>query len=324
MLVIEASGVNDAYEEAVELMAEFGEWQDSRNGRVRVSTRPVTTVYYNPRERVLLNECRDANPFFHFFECLWMLSGSNEGAFLDRFVRDFSSRYAEPESGRIWGAYGHRWRRHFGIDQLDRAVELLRENPLDRRVVIAMWDPWIDLQSEYSTESRLPARDVPCNTHIYPRIVGGRLDITVMCRSNDVVWGAYGANAVHFSFLQEYLAGRIGVEVGRYYQISNNWHLYESVASKFRLVGERWYPGHVPIGNDWDWWDQDLSTFMRSPGAEREYRNSWFSEVARPMWSVHEEWSEGRRESVLEMVEAVAAPDWQTAAREWMERRLRK
>jgi thymidylate synthase len=52
------------------------------------------------------------------------------------------------------------------------------------------------------------------------------LDLTVLCRSNDVVWGAYGANAVHFSVLQEYLAGRIGVDVGVMYQFSNNYHGY--------------------------------------------------------------------------------------------------
>jgi hypothetical protein len=54
------------------------------------------------------------------------------------------------------------------------------------------------------------------------------LDLTVCCRSNDAIWGAHGANAVHFSVLQEYLAARIGVGVGTMYQWSNNYHAYES------------------------------------------------------------------------------------------------
>jgi hypothetical protein len=46
-------------------------------------------------------------------------------------------------------------------------------------------------------------------------------------RSNDIVWGAYGANAVHFSYLLEYVASSIGVKVGRYWQVSNDFHIYE-------------------------------------------------------------------------------------------------
>jgi len=45
-------------------------------------------------------------------------------------------------------------------------------------------------------------------------------------RSNDAVWGALGANAVHFSMLQEYLAVMIGCAVGKYWQVTNNLHLY--------------------------------------------------------------------------------------------------
>ena len=46
------------------------------------------------------------------------------------------------------------------------------------------------------------------------KIKNGRLQMTVHCRSNDIIWGTYGANAVHFSILQEYVAARIGVDLG--------------------------------------------------------------------------------------------------------------
>jgi hypothetical protein len=41
-----------------------------------------------------------------------------------------------------------------------------------------------------------------------------------------MLWGAYGANVVHFSILQEVLAHEIGVSMGVYRQVSNNFHVY--------------------------------------------------------------------------------------------------
>ncbi len=41
-------------------------------------------------------------------------------------------------------AYGYRWRRHFGRDQLREAVNTLAEEPTSRRVVVAAWDPGAD------------------------------------------------------------------------------------------------------------------------------------------------------------------------------------
>ena len=52
--------------------------------------------------------------------------------------------------------------------------------------------------------------------------------MTVCNRSNDMLWGAYGANAVHMSMLQEYMALMIGVEVGVYTQISDSFHVYQN------------------------------------------------------------------------------------------------
>ena len=41
-------------------------------------------------------------------------------------------------------AYGYRWRRHFGRDQLREAVNTLAEEPTSRRVVVTAWDPGVD------------------------------------------------------------------------------------------------------------------------------------------------------------------------------------
>lgn len=320
MYVIEAGSVDDAYERAILLMSMRGELSSSRNGDVLSTPFPVTTAYRHPQQRVILNQHRDANPFFHFFESLWMLQGRNDATWLDTFVSDFSSRYAEAD-GTQYGAYGHRWRHQFTVDQLEVVIERLRHSPSDRRVVIQMWDTDFDL---WPLDSGLQEpRDIPCNTQIYPRIVSGRLDITVTCRSNDVVWGAYGANAVHFSMLHEYLSGRIDVPIGTYYQMSNNWHLYTAVASKFQSdLRLPEYPGVVNMGTNWEFWDLDLDRFMVDPDSEQQYSNEWFYRVARPMWRAHGLWKSGDKIGARQVADTIAAPDWRLAVVMWMDRRI--
>src|SRR5207237_2010921 len=78
----------------------------------------------------------------------------------------------------------------------------------------------------------------PCQKHQGKREKGGCddekaaairvLDMTVINRSNDTLWGALGSNYVHFSFLHEYISLATGCVVGRYNQFSNNLHVYVS------------------------------------------------------------------------------------------------
>lgn len=320
-MIIQGRNVNENYFNSIDRIRCIGNEEDSRNGKVLVAPWPIMTVTDRPTERVLFCPNRDANPFFHFFECLWMMYGSNDGKWLDRFVGDFSSRYGE-EDGTIHGAYGARWRKWSGWDQLLTTVDLLRKNKKDRRVVVSMWDPNQDLAENVG--------DVPCNTHMYPRIrsteSGDVLDLTVCCRSNDIIWGATGANAVHFSFLQEWMAAQIGVGVGKMYQLSNNWHAYENTLEKVGepVLYDKYASGDVspyPICQVPNAWDEDLRRFMDVP-CKYFYSNSFFNEVAVPMWNAHCAWRGGNRSEAMDIVILVAATDWREATRAWMQRRI--
>lgn len=340
MHVINCRNVNDAYFKGLQFLSEMGEHQKSRAGEVIVAPMPVTTSYDQPRERVLFDRWRDANPFFHLMEALWMLAGRNDATWLDQFVKDFSSRYAE--DGTMHGAYGHRWRSHWwddnrpgdplsadfsAIDQLQVVIDLLAADPLDRRVVIQMWDPEYDLGAV--------KRDIPCNLCVAPRIVFGSLDITVFCRSNDAIWGAYGANAVHFSVLQEYLAAKIGIPVGAYYQISNNFHAYTDVfEAKFnKLHSYNLQPYDepeiqiTPIVTTPSRFDEDLAMFFRNPEPQpSEYVNPFFNNIAVPMFYSFKRWREGKRDRALDMITTTldhGKSDWLVAARQWYTRRLK-
>src|ERR1044072_3080995 len=286
MYLINAVNVNDAYLKGLELLHRVGEESDSRAGRVLVAPMPVVTSYLNPTQRVLFDKSRDANPFFHLMESLWMLAGQNDARWLDQFVGDFSARFGEKD-GIQHGAYGYRWRHAFGFDQLTEVIKKLKANPSDRQAVIQMWDcsDYDDLMGDW--------KDRPCNTHIYLRMRRGDvswfLDITVCCRSNDVIWGAYGANAVHFSVLQEDLAKRIGDDghVGNYYQLSNNFHEYVDVLSKMHPSPSSMFKylpdgrGSTPIVTNPQHFDSDVLAFVK--GLRPTFANGFFPLVAVPM-----------------------------------------
>src|SRR4051812_24359480 len=90
------------------------QWPEVRNVSPRGSPtleypEPVITHYARPLERVLFSPDRDANPFFHFFEALWMLAGRDDVEFLAALLprmQEFSD-----DGVRLAGAYGYRWKK---------------------------------------------------------------------------------------------------------------------------------------------------------------------------------------------------------------------
>lgn len=204
---------------------------------------PVATVYRCPAECVLLDPVRDANPFFHLYEALWILAGFNDVsrvAYYSKQIAEYSD-----DATVFHGAYGHRMRFAYGVDQIEAVVDTLSRDPLSRRAVIGLWSPTLDIAQEQSGT----AKDIPCNTTIYCKLRDGALHITVCNRSNDAVWGCYGANAVQFSFLQQYIAARLGVAIGTYTQISDSLHVY--LDGKAGEVWERCRIGRPPLLQDY-------------------------------------------------------------------------
>jgi hypothetical protein len=224
--VIPGVNVNTVFTDALWWLKVSGLKERSRNGPVLVAPGPVISEYRRPWERLVFNPDRDANHVFHLMESIWMLAGQNDV----RWLLPFNARFVDYTDNGVTqhGAYGYRWRDFFNVDQIHDVIEELRANPDSRRAVIGMWDPEFDL--------RAPVRDVPCNTHIYFDCRGGKLNMTVCNRSNDALWGCYGANVVHMSVLQEVIAWGVGVPIGVYRQFSNNLHVYTDLPMAATLL----------------------------------------------------------------------------------------
>jgi len=331
MYVVRARNVNDALRQGAALLDKHGVLRESRNGPVKVADMPVTTIYERPLERVLFDPTRDANPFFHLVEALWMLAGRDDLKILTEYVATMS-RFSDDGGKTQPGAYGYRWRNHFASgDQLTWAIRRLKADPNDRRVIIQMYDADIDQPAADNN-----GKDIPCNIVAAPWIdAASRLSMTIFCRSNDMILGAYGANAVHFSFLQEYLAQGIGVRVGAMNQVSNNFHAYLSNIDKHAedaardLYSDNAVSPYPLMGNANDvvsiqQFDEDLTFFFDDPAAPG-IRSAFLRRVACPMIMAHRAYKNKkdpkRFENALEIINQCHAEDWQQAGREWLMRR---
>jgi thymidylate synthase len=362
---------------------------ESRNGDVITIEEPMTITYEKPAERVLFCEARDANPFFHLFESLWMLAGRTDLEPLRYYVSNFDQFSDDKET--LNGAYGYRWRhakshswheypagessqagiRHVteDIDQLKIVAQNLRDNPKCRREVVQMWNVEDDLLKVRDSA------DVCCNLSVMFRIrevcecgetrqhrhkqpKGTRkfLDKTLTNRSNDMIMGIHAANFVHFSFIQEYMAARIGVEIGVYNQFTNNLHVYEwnwfpddwnqdqygafyTTQQPKRLqdlvkalMGEEeeersGYPV-VPLVSDPDRFDKEVQTFVSNGYGDSvedklsmRFDEPFLQKVATPMACAHAAHKRRDYDTATEWMDAVESPDWKLAGELWLKRR---
>nr|AIA18305.1 Thymidylate synthase [uncultured bacterium] len=152
-------------------------------------------------------------------EQIWFISGARKP---EVFLRDFT---------RIWDdftnpgdvvtvAYGYRWRRHFGRDQLGMLVSMLEKDPSSRHGVVVTWDPANDGLGGASKAN------VPCPYTFTVNIMGGRLNMMNVVRSNDVILGL-PHDVAGFCLLQLILAQKLGVKPGVYTHTIANAHVYD-------------------------------------------------------------------------------------------------
>ena len=142
MTILKARNVNGLLMPALRLIQAEGQPVSSRAGPVLTVPWPVMSVYERPRERVLLHPLRHCNPFFHFFEAMWMLAGRNDVEYLEQFVPRMAT-FAE-DNGLLHGAYGYRWRKHYGGMGTDQLKELRRLQKENERLSRAVSDLTLD------------------------------------------------------------------------------------------------------------------------------------------------------------------------------------
>jgi thymidylate synthase len=132
-------------------------------------------------------------------------------------LKIYSEQFISDDKQGFVYTYGNRLRAHFrGIDQIQVAIDRLKNCEESRRSISVTWDPTVDTKVD----------DVPCMILVDLKIRDGKLYTTGLWRSHDI-YGAWFPNAVGLTYLTKYAADQLGVEVGEISIHSISAHIYE-------------------------------------------------------------------------------------------------
>ncbi|HEX5797896.1 MAG TPA: thymidylate synthase [Candidatus Saccharimonadales bacterium] len=165
-------------------------------------------------------------------EQIWFISGARKPEiFLRKFTKIWDD-FTNP-GDVVTVAYGYRWRKHFGRDQLKLLIDLLTNDSSSRQGVVVTWDPSSDGLGGVSKSN------VPCPYTFTVNIIGGRLNLLNVVRSNDMILG-FPHDVAGFALLQCILAQKLGVKPGIYTHVIANAHIYDiHYDSAKKMIGKK-------------------------------------------------------------------------------------
>ena len=195
MYIVRGRTLPDAYHNALRELFEYGDIVECPQWETRCRELPMAFVVESPMEeprisRLFLGGPRDLEKYR-----LEMLYG----------IEDF-----EVERGNWEYTYHERM-----AEQIPFIIRELRRDPYSRRAVV-----------DVRRVSDISLDDPPCLQHIHFMIRNGKLNMTVLFRSNDACKATF-MNAYALTCLQGEIAKELGVEVGTYTHIANSFHAYE-------------------------------------------------------------------------------------------------
>lgn len=240
--VAKADRFEDVYYQINRQMLERSPSVASRNGNTKEELN-FKTIVDSPTHRCVGGYRRDVNIFFLLAEAIWIWCGRMDVAFLNIF----NSRMADYSDDGVYFHAPYGWRmRNYGVDsmngfteenkhaaqgmdQISTVLQMLHLNPEDRRAVISIWNPELDLAVQ--------SKDIPCNDVIMFKVRNGALYTTVQNRSNDLHWGLL-TNVFQFSFVSEMMAKILNVRQGTQVHNSQSLHMYTALPLTTDLVLE--------------------------------------------------------------------------------------
>lgn len=207
----------DAYPEIVEELLDQPV-TPSRAGDTRELLN-VSIVSENPRRRWMHRN--NFNVAFALQESFAYWRGLNPG-----HVQRYNTNMQEwMVDGELPGsAYGDRLRNTAGHDQITRAIEQLKENPESRRAVMQVFQ---------AAEEDFNGGDVSCTESLQVMLRDNELHMTAVLRSQDMFWG-FPYDAQNNQFIQEQMAGILGVDVGTYTHVMKSCHFYTDFEDRIR------------------------------------------------------------------------------------------
>jgi thymidylate synthase len=161
-------------------------------------------------------------------ELLWFLKGETNIAYLREHNVTIWDEWADAEGdlGPVYGAQWRAWSAPNGdsIDQIERAMQLLRDDPDSRRNLVSAWNV-----------AELPKMALsPCHTLFQLHVADGRLSCQLYQRSADVFLGV-PFNIASYALLTHMMAQQADLEPGDFIWTGGDCHLYRNHLVQARL-----------------------------------------------------------------------------------------
>ncbi|HEY9786667.1 MAG TPA: thymidylate synthase [Candidatus Obscuribacterales bacterium] len=234
------------YLELVKTVLENGEQRTDRTGTGTISLFGTQTKY-DLRNGFPLLTTKKVNFAAVVRELLWFLRGSTN-------INDDLTQHTSiwdawaDENGELGPIYGYQWRnwpafemdeksgqyRKHHIDQIQRAIDLIKNNPDSRRIIVSAWNV-ADLD-----KMALP----PCHLLFQFYVINGRLDCQLYQRSADLAVGV-PFNIASYSLLMMMMAREGGLTPGIFTHTIGDAHVYMNHLDGLRVQLAR-EPGPLP------------------------------------------------------------------------------
>lgn len=242
MYSAEYSGVNSFLVESCKLLLKEGVMRETRGSKCYELPEPYMFKITNPCARHITLPERKWFKVLPYAESLWIASGRNDMDFITHYLPrmdDYSDNHIT-----MRGGYGPRVRHYngsstdydnksicseceFEADQLRYVVECFQQDINTRRAIITLGDPMKDCFDNDKTLKQ--TKDIPCTRTLQfiKDSKSNKLNLVVTMRSNDLIYGASAVNIFNYTFMQEYMAAILGLEIGSYFHIVSNMHYYD-------------------------------------------------------------------------------------------------
>lgn len=162
------------------------------------------------------------------YELLWFLRGDTNVHYLQEHGVRIWNEWAD-ENGDLGPVYGHQWRSwpdYNGgtIDQIQNVLDLIRNHPDSRRMIVSAWNP-----AEVE-QMALP----PCHCLFQFYVADGKLSLQLYQRSADTFLGV-PFNIASYALLLQMMAQVSGLEPGEFIHTTGDTHLYLNHLDQARI-----------------------------------------------------------------------------------------
>ena len=207
-MYIKSKTAQEAFENLYDYIMSNGE--DCTNGTKQIFNTHIEIE--NPKDNIISTVWRKWNLDYANYEWDWYLSGNPNAEEISKRAKIWQSMM--DQEGNVNSNYGYQWNRN---NQLSKVIDLLKKDIITRKASISLYD---------GKEIDLYSKDTVCTYAINFYINSGKLNMQVMMRSNDLVYG-FCNDQFCFSKLQILVAEELNLPVGIYTHFVCNMHIYE-------------------------------------------------------------------------------------------------